>query len=241
MSVKRLRAASWIGGLSAFAILFAWLVTTGQSAPALLPSAPPVLSETVSLNGLHGWTAQQGNHLKIFDVALDENLNRTTGKLYTAGMEHTEVAVVDAQAVSLDSLLDIGNAVEAIAVAPSDGTAYFTNRLGGSTLMIYRTGSGAWNEMVTGGWPTAVDVDTGLNRLFVLSHYEGAVTAYALAPDPLNPTLLGSVSLGLTDSEDALSSLTVDSAHHRVITTPQARTAACGMSTATAWATLWTS
>lgn len=484
MSIQWLRAASWVGGLLAFAIVFALLVTPGQSAPALRPSAPPVLSETVSLNGLHGWTAEQGNHLKVFAVALDENLNRiyvqgiltagiavidgatdtligslnsggsdndfnrpylavhpsngilytaaygdrvlrrldpaantvtaqaslatdpvavavdaatnrvfvslqtagkvavfdaatlaplatvdlgaqrigglaldsaaqrlyvvnsaaptaatplysidtatlaqlapltvanaggapfnfvevdptsgrlfltttnrlfilsssgaqlastalpadakqprywaatgkvyvvsragispirsslavldantgaleqqldlqtggaqrmalnrTTGKLYTAGMEYTEVAVVDAQAVSLDSLVDIGNAVEDIAVAPSDGTAYFTNRLGGSTLMIYRPGSGAWNEMVTGGWPTAVDVDTSLNRLFVLSHYAGVVAAYALAPDPLNPTLLGNVSLGLTDSEDALSSQTVDSTHHRVITT----------------------
>ncbi|MFZ1238412.1 MAG: exo-alpha-sialidase [Anaerolineae bacterium] len=146
-------------------------------------------------------------------------LNRTTGKIYTAGMEYTQVAVVNALTVSLNGLLDIGNAVEDVAVAPTDGTVYLTNRLGGSTLMIYRPGSGAWNELTTGGWPTAVDVDTALNRLFVLSHYDGAVTAYALAPDPLNPTLLGSVNLGLTDTEDALSNQTVDSTHHRVITT----------------------
>lgn len=146
-------------------------------------------------------------------------LNRTTGKIYTAGMEYTQVAVVNALTVSLNGLIDIGNSVEDIAIAPTDGALYLANRLGGSTLMIYRPGAGVWNEIPTGGWPTAVDVDTSLNRLFVLSHYDGAVAAYDLTPDPLHPVLLGSVSLGLTNTEDALSSQAVDSAHHRVITT----------------------
>ncbi|MEI2692016.1 MAG: hypothetical protein V9H69_20835 [Anaerolineae bacterium] len=77
-------------------------------------------------------------------------------------MEYTQVAVVNALTVSLNGLIDIGNSVEDIAIAPTDGALYLANRLGGSTLMIYRPGAGVWNEIPTGGWPTAVDVDTCL-------------------------------------------------------------------------------
>jgi len=109
--------------------------------------------------------------------------------------------------------------VEDIAISPSDGTAFFANRLGGSTIIAYRPDTGIWNEFETGGWPTAVDVDPGLNRLYVLSHYSGTVSAYDLSTTPLTPTFLASVSLGLADTKDAISNQVVDATNHRVITT----------------------
>jgi hypothetical protein len=142
-------------------------------------------------------------------------LNRTTGRLYTPVMEYTDLVVVDA-AGRTTAWIDLGNSVEDVAAAA--GTAYLTNRLGGSTVIAYAADSGAWREFAAGGWPTAADVDPALNRLFVLSHYDGKVTAFDLA-DPLAPTRLAAVPLGLTDTEDALSSQTVDTTRHRVITT----------------------
>ncbi|NOZ30283.1 MAG: hypothetical protein GXP39_19825 [Chloroflexi bacterium] len=146
-------------------------------------------------------------------------LNRLTGKLYTPGMEYSEVVVVDARTYQVLGKVDVGNSVEDVAVAPSDGTIYLANRLGGSTVIAYRPDTGAWSEFEAGGWPTAVDVDPGLNRLYVLSHYDGMVFAYDLSSDPPNPTLLGSVWLGLADTRDTISNQIVDATHHRVITT----------------------
>ncbi len=146
-------------------------------------------------------------------------LNRATGKLYTAGMEYSNVTVVNVAAASISGQIDIGNSVEDIAVGPTHGDIYLANRLGGSTVQVYRPTAGLWYEFATGGWPTAVDVDPVRNHLYVLSHYAGAVSAYDLAPDPLHPTLLGVVNFGFTNSEDALSSQVLDVTRRRVITT----------------------
>ena len=146
-------------------------------------------------------------------------LNTVTGKLYTPGMEYTDVVVFDTATNSVAGSVDIGNSVEDIVTAPSDGTAYFANRLGGSTVVAYRPGTGEWGEFEAGGWPTDLDVDPTLNRLYVLSHYQGAVSAFDLSSNTLNPTLLAAVPLGLTDHDDALSSMALDATHHRLITT----------------------
>jgi DNA-binding beta-propeller fold protein YncE len=146
-------------------------------------------------------------------------LNRVTGKLYTAGMEYTDVVVFDTATNSVAGSVDIGNSVEDIVTAPSDGTAYFANRLGGSTVIAYRPDTGEWGEFEAGGWPVDLDVDEALNRLYVLSHYAGTVSAFDLSSDTLNPTLLAAVPLGLTDHDDALSSMALDATHHRLITT----------------------
>lgn len=179
-------------------------ISTIRSSLAVVDATSAVLEQTLDL--------QTGGAQRAV-------LNRATGKLYTAGMEYTDIVVVDAAAVSVSSQIDIGNSVEDIAVGPANGEIYLANRLGGSTLQIYRPAAGLWHEFDTGGWPTAVDVDPVLNRLYVLSHYAGTVSAYALAPDPLHPTLLGVVNLGLNDVTDAISSQTLDITRHRVITT----------------------
>ncbi len=146
-------------------------------------------------------------------------LNKTTGKLYTNGMEYTNVPVVDLHTNTLIKRIDIGNSVEDIAVDPGSGVAYFANRLGGSTVMSYDAANDRWDEFATGGWPTAVDFDPGLGRLFVLSHFSGTVEAYDVGTHPLSPTLAGTASLGLHDITDALSNQTVDATRHRVVTT----------------------
>jgi len=145
-------------------------------------------------------------------------LDKATGKLYTPAMNYTDVVVIDAKSLSVEKKIDLGNTVEDIAYAPADGTAYFANRLGGSVVMAYNPETGAWSEFETGGWPTAVDVDPALNRLFVLSHHEGTVSAYDLS-DPLHPSLLGVVPLGLNDLSDAITNQTLDATRHRLITT----------------------
>ncbi len=166
--------------------------------------------------------ASTGQPLEILDLqtggAQHMVLDETTGKIYTPGMEFTEVVVVDAKTVQVVKKIDIGNTVEDIAYAPTDGALYLANRLGGSTILAYQPATGNWQEFTTGGWPTAVDVDPGLNRLFILNHYAGTVTAFDLA-DPLHPTQLGVTPLGLQDVSDAISNQTLDEVRHRVITT----------------------
>ncbi len=140
-----------------------------------------------------------------------------TGTMYATTGEFTALVIVDARTYQVTKTLDLGNSVEDIAVA-ADGTAYFANRLGGSTVIAYRADTGEWNEFIAGGWPTGVDVDPALNRLFVLSHFDGTVSAYDLAADSLYPTRLATIPLGVQDVTDAISAQVVDTAHHRVIT-----------------------
>jgi len=179
-------------------------LSSTRSTLAVVDGATGTLERTVDLGT--GGAQRMG-----FDSA--------TGTIYTPGMQSTNVVAVDARTATVVTSIDIGNSVEGIAVAPDDGTLYLANRLGGSTLVAYRPDDGAWTEISTGGWPTGVDVDPALDRLFVLSHYDGAVTAYDLAADSLHPQLVGSVSLGFTDSTDALSAQALDATHHRVVTT----------------------
>ncbi len=165
--------------------------------------------------------AASGNVEKIIDLGIGGTqraaLNTATSKLYIVSGEFTAVVVVDAHTYQVEKTLDLGNVVEDIALAPT-GTAYFANRLGGSTVIAYRADTGQWYEFNAGGWPTGVDVDPRLNRLFVLSHFDGTVTAYDLATDPLHPSRVAAVSLGFQDVTDAISAQIVDTTHHRVIT-----------------------
>ena len=123
--MTRLRISLWACGLFALSLTFLPTLAAGRPAPALAPPAPPILSETVSINGLHGWTAAQGNHLKLFDVALDENLNR----IYVQGILTAGIAVIDGATDTLIGSLSSGGSDNDfnrpyLVVHPTNGMLY---------------------------------------------------------------------------------------------------------------------
>lgn len=74
---------AWVSGLGSQNL-------KGGSFPAA-SFTTPTLWQTVSLNALHGWPSAVGNHLKIFDAAVDETRNR----IYVQSILTDGIAVID--------------------------------------------------------------------------------------------------------------------------------------------------
>ena len=207
--MTRLRISLWACGLFALSLTFLPTLAAGRPAPALAPPAPPILSETVSINGLHGWTAAQGNHLKLFDVALDENLNR----IYVQGILTAGIAVIDGATDTLIGSLSSGGSDNDfnrpyLAVHPTNGMLY----MAGYGNHILRRIDPATNTVTAQGSlaadPVGVIVDAATNRVFVSLQTTGEVAVY----DATTLALLATVDLGA----DRIGGLALDSAAQRL-------------------------
>ncbi|QLQ06186.1 MAG: hypothetical protein HZY76_09090 [Anaerolineae bacterium] len=169
----------------------------------------PTLRETVSLNGLRGWSAALDNHLKIFDVALDESRNR----IYVQGILTPGIAVIDGASDTLIGNLDSGGDDNDfnrpyLAVHPTTGALYLAGFNSRTLRRIDPTTNTITAQASLTADPCDVIIDPATNRVFVSLQAAGKVAVFdanTLAP-------VGMVNLG----SDRIGGMALDSAARRL-------------------------
>jgi len=135
---------------------------------APLPTGTPALWKTVSLNALEGWPAAAENHLKIFDVAVDQTRN----KVYVHGVLTSGVAVIDGNTDTLVGTLDTGLSDSAphrtyLAVHPVTGALYMADHHDKELRRIDPATGTITGPVAVSAAPTHILVDAGKNRIYL--------------------------------------------------------------------------
>jgi hypothetical protein len=107
---------------------------------------------------------------------------------------------------SRDSI-DVAVSLDYLALSPDRNYVFFAQRLGGSTIIKYNRITKQATEFFVGSWPAVVIVDSSLNKLFSLNHYEGRISAVDLSSN----NLIGKIVFPINEPRtDAIGAMTYD-------------------------------
>ncbi|MCB1050825.1 MAG: hypothetical protein H6510_05425 [Acidobacteria bacterium] len=107
--------------------------------------------------------------------------------------------------------IDIGESLDDMLVA--DGALYMLERLGGSKLVRWDLESGELTEHETGRWPSVIQFDQSLGKLFILNHYESTIGIH----DSRTGTLETRIELPIAEGRhDAIGVMALDPVQHRL-------------------------
>lgn len=107
---------------------------------------------------------------------------------------------------SRDSI-DVAVSLDYLTLSPDRNYVYFAQRLGGNTIIKYDRLTKQATEFFVGSWPAMVVIDSSLNRLFSLNHYEGSISAVDLSSN----SLIGKIFFPINEPRtDAIGTMTYD-------------------------------
>lgn len=141
-------------------------------------------------------------------IALDDSRH----VLVIPSMHSATVELVDLLTNHADTI-DIGETADAFALSPNHRTLYIAKRLGGSSIVMYDKTTQVLSQMPSGNWPAVTEVDSVLQRLFVLNEYESSISVF----DTRTNTLLKTILLSPPEARtDAIPTMYLDQTTHKL-------------------------
>lgn len=117
-------------------------------------------------------------------------------RLFVSNGGDGSVSEITLASHSVTATLDAGNAAEEVDVDSKSGARIIRNRLGGSALYVWKSGSDTLTPLTDTKWPLEVFMDSDRRRIHAVSHYESKV--FSWDADTLDP--LASLSLGVANN-----------------------------------------
>lgn len=175
------------------------------------------LSKThYSNNGLQGdwgrlykysFNSSQLDSAKIGLYPQNMAFDSKSNLLVIPNMHSGYVDILNLNSFPMRDSIDVAVSLDYLALSPGRNYVYFAQRLGGSTIIKYNRTTKQSTEFFVGSWPAVVIVDSQLNRLFSLNHYEGSISAIDLSSN----NLIGKIVFPINEPRtDAIGTMTYD-------------------------------
>lgn len=134
-------------------------------------------------------------------------------KLVIPNMASGYVDIMNLSAFPMRDPVDVAVSLDFIALSPDKSHIYFVQRLGGSNLIKYNRETKTATEFTAGSWPSVVLVDSAINRMYVLNHFESSISVF----NATTCDLLGTLTFAIDEARtDAISVMTYDKLSHKI-------------------------
>lgn len=132
--------------------------------------------------------------------------------LIVPSMHSGIVELLDLQTNAIDTI-DVGESADEFALSPNGEILYIIKRLGGSRVILFNKNTHDLTQIRAGNWPCVAEVDSSLERLFVLNAFESSVSVF----DCNNNVLIATIPLSILEGRtDAIPVMHLDQPTHRL-------------------------
>lgn len=107
--------------------------------------------------------------------------------------------------------VDVGESADEFDLSPDKNKLYIVKRLGGSKIIVYDKTTRTFKQLQAGNWPCVAEVDSALNKLFVLNEFESTISVFDCTTDQLVNTIYLNIPEGRTD---AIPVMVIDKINH---------------------------
>lgn len=159
---------------------------------------------------LYNLTLGYMDSLKMGDKSSQIAIDNQRNLLVFPEMHSGNVIIYHLDNQKMDTV-DIGESADEMELSPDKNKLYIVKRLGGSKVLVYDKNTGTFNQLKAGNWPCVAEVDSTLQKLFVLNEFESTLSVFNCTNDQLTNT----ISLGIPEGrKDAIPTMVFDQVNH---------------------------